>query len=492
MSKLDLRQFNVREAEWESEAAVISNIRRLVFIIEQQVPKDDEWDGRDEESWHFLATDENDEPIGTARLLPDGQIGRMAVLEKYRGRGIGRVLLEQAVDKARHLSMKEVFLHAQTHALPFYEKAGFETHGDEFKEAGIAHKKMVMQLPPLGDNVQRRQAVDTDVEWEIKPFDTSEVNWDSQGKQIRVIRQNVLVRELGLPASVIEDDVDASAIHWVAQDDTGQCVGCIRMTIDGEISCLAVLPEHRNNSIEHSLIDLAVSKAQRFELDEIHAVALGKASDLFRDAGFEASGDVSSEHDVNRQEFTKHLERDFEIPSAHELIGTEVSDVVYSLGEDNQYILLRREEDFRNVILEMCCQARHSIRIYSPVLNHKLFHNEEFKQICSAFARRNKYTFIDVLLYDSHRVVKNSHALLEISRKLSSSIRFKIVHPELRQQNHEYFMVDEISLIYRLDHETYEGYANFREVTDSSRLTRQFVRAWESGLNDPNLRTLRI
>ena len=153
MSKLDLRQFNVKEADWEAEASVLSDIRRLVFIIEQQVPKDEEWDGRDRDSWHFLATDENDKPIGTARLLPDGQIGRMAVLDKYRRRGIGQVLLEHAVDKARNLGMQEVFLHAQIHALPFYEKAGFESNGNEFEEAGITHRKMIMQLPPLDDNV---------------------------------------------------------------------------------------------------------------------------------------------------------------------------------------------------------------------------------------------------------------------------------------------------------------------------------------------------
>ena len=71
-------------------------------------------------------------------------------------------------------------------------------------------------------------------------------------------------------------------------------------------------------------------------------------------------------------------------------------------------------------------------------------------------ARRNKNTFIEILLYDSHKVVKNSHAILEIIRKLPSSISFKIVHPKLRQQNHEFVIVDGCGLVYRLDHEVYE------------------------------------
>lgn len=107
-------------------------------------------------------------------------------------------------------------------------------------------------------------------------------------------------------------------------------------------------------------------------------------------------------------------------------------------------------------------------------------------------ARRNKNTFIEILLYDSHKVVKNSHAILEIIRKLPSSISFKIVHPKLRQQNHEFFIVDGCGLVCRLDHEVYEGYANFRDVTEANRLSLQFLRAWESGMHDPNLRALRI
>ncbi|MEX2489426.1 MAG: GNAT family N-acetyltransferase, partial [Pseudomonadales bacterium] len=118
---LELRQFNVREANWQADRNTLSNIRRLVFIVEQQVPREEEWDGRDESAWHWLATDQEDRPVGTARLLPDGQIGRMAVLREYRGHGVGKAMLEQAVQKAGHLGMESVFLNAQTHALAFYE-----------------------------------------------------------------------------------------------------------------------------------------------------------------------------------------------------------------------------------------------------------------------------------------------------------------------------------------------------------------------------------
>ena len=143
---MEIQDFNVTEANWEADQVVLREIRRVVFIIEQKVPKEVEWDGRDEGSCHWLATNDDDVPIGTGRLLPDGQIGRMAVLSDQRGRGIGFAILEAAVEKARRLGMAEVFLHAQTHALRFYVKAGFEPYGEEFEEAGIAHLAMRQML----------------------------------------------------------------------------------------------------------------------------------------------------------------------------------------------------------------------------------------------------------------------------------------------------------------------------------------------------------
>ncbi|MEJ6515000.1 MAG: hypothetical protein QNL97_02310, partial [Pseudomonadales bacterium] len=167
-------------------------------------------------------------------------------------------------------------------------------------------------------------------------------------------------------------------------------------------------------------------------------------------------------------------------------------DLINKLGDANRLLRLGKEEDFRQVILEMCKQAVHSLRILSPVLDHRLFDNKQLMDICSALARRNRYTEIQILLYDPHRVINSGHALLEISRKLSSSISMKVVHPDLRQLNHEYILVDGEGIIQRQDFEVYEGSANFRDITENNRLGRQFRSRWESGLFDPNLRQLKI
>ncbi|MFW6094615.1 MAG: GNAT family N-acetyltransferase [Pseudomonadota bacterium] len=132
---------------WESHRESLRAVREAVFIREQNVPRALEWDGADATATHFLATDDAGRAIGCARLLPGGQIGRMAVLLEFRGRGLGRRLLDAAVAAAQHQGLTRVFLHAQVSAAGFYRKAGFVPVGDEYIEAGIPHRTMERDLP---------------------------------------------------------------------------------------------------------------------------------------------------------------------------------------------------------------------------------------------------------------------------------------------------------------------------------------------------------
>jgi predicted GNAT family N-acyltransferase len=126
---------------WGADRPALQQVRRQVFIVEQQVPEELEWDDEDLVSVHVLAT-QNREPVGTGRLTPAGKIGRLAVLSEFRGRGIGARLLDMLVHEARHRGMVELSLHAQTAAVSFYEKSGFAVQGPVFVEAGIPHVRM--------------------------------------------------------------------------------------------------------------------------------------------------------------------------------------------------------------------------------------------------------------------------------------------------------------------------------------------------------------
>jgi predicted GNAT family N-acyltransferase len=134
--------FNVRHAPWPLDAPALQAIRHEVFVREQQVPIELEWDGLDAECRHFLAEDGGGTAIGCARLLPDGHIGRMAVLAAWRRHGVGRALLQAAIAAGRAAGQGELLLNAQTHALAFYERAGFVACGPVFDDAGIEHRAM--------------------------------------------------------------------------------------------------------------------------------------------------------------------------------------------------------------------------------------------------------------------------------------------------------------------------------------------------------------
>lgn len=138
--------FSVDAVDWHSAGAALAKTRRRVFIEEQSVPEALEWDGLDEDAVHVLARDDANQPIGCARLLPQGKISRMAVLPEWRGQGVGRAMLRALIELARKQDLPEIGLSAQTHAIPFYEHAGFRVCSGIYDDAGIPHRDMRLVL----------------------------------------------------------------------------------------------------------------------------------------------------------------------------------------------------------------------------------------------------------------------------------------------------------------------------------------------------------
>jgi len=135
----------VRLLDWQAAQAEAKPIRFEVFVDEQRVPAEIELDEHDEQCVHAIAYAAG-RAVGTGRLLPDGHIGRMAVLKSWRGRGAGRALLRALVDAARRRGDRAVLLSAQVHALGFYRAEGFEPEGPVYEEAGIPHQAMRQTL----------------------------------------------------------------------------------------------------------------------------------------------------------------------------------------------------------------------------------------------------------------------------------------------------------------------------------------------------------
>jgi len=139
-------RFTIRVVQWNEAEPDIRFIRETVFMGEQGVPEDLEWDGLDPACVHVLALDPDEKPIATGRMTAGGRIGRMAVLGPWRARGVGDLILITLLREARRRALRRVTLAAQTHAIPFYERHGFIGLGEVFPDADIPHMEMALDL----------------------------------------------------------------------------------------------------------------------------------------------------------------------------------------------------------------------------------------------------------------------------------------------------------------------------------------------------------
>ena len=145
----------VQVLSWAEGKPILADLRRRVFVEEQRVPEELEWDGEDGHALHFLARVDG-QPVGCARLLSDGHIGRMAVLNDWRSKGVGRRLMKVLLMEAERLKLGHLFLNAQTQAAGFYTKYGFNQVGGEFFDAGIPHVRMERTLDNFSQTLNTR------------------------------------------------------------------------------------------------------------------------------------------------------------------------------------------------------------------------------------------------------------------------------------------------------------------------------------------------
>ena len=152
-------EFQVTPIAYDTGLAELRAVREPVFVAEQGVPLELEWDELDPACHHVIARDVEGHPIGTGRLTPDHRIGRMAVLPDWRGKGVGDALLRALLDEARKLGWREVTLHAQVTAINFYARHGFLPYGPRYEEAGIEHQSMRLLLDHANAVETRDQAL---------------------------------------------------------------------------------------------------------------------------------------------------------------------------------------------------------------------------------------------------------------------------------------------------------------------------------------------
>jgi predicted GNAT family N-acyltransferase len=136
----------VDAASWQDDRAALEYVRRRVFIEEQGVSEEEEWDDADRVCHHVIARTAKRDAVGTGRLDPSGRLGRVAVLREFRGRGVGSRIVAALIEEARRRGLRRLCLNSQVQAVPLYARFGFRAVGDVFLEAGIEHKRMELEL----------------------------------------------------------------------------------------------------------------------------------------------------------------------------------------------------------------------------------------------------------------------------------------------------------------------------------------------------------
>jgi predicted GNAT family N-acyltransferase len=249
---MDIPDFRVEPADYAADFKDLRAVREPVFVVEQNVPLELEWDDLDPKCHHVIARDGAHRPIGTGRLTPEHKIGRMAVLKEWRGRGVGEALLQAVIEQARRLGWSEVTLNAQVGAVGFYDKFGFKSYGDEYEEAGIPHQCMRLSLRSVGSD-ERPAAVSRGPSVKPIEFDDVEAASDATRQLIGKARRQLWIYSRDLEHSLYAQAPVVEALKQFAISGRG---GVVQILVQDPIAV---------QSQPHPLLELAQRLSSAFE-----------------------------------------------------------------------------------------------------------------------------------------------------------------------------------------------------------------------------------
>jgi predicted GNAT family N-acyltransferase len=142
--------YSVSRVSWEFAAPLLKTVRERVFICEHRIPKRVEFDRKDRQAIHMLICDDvSQEPVATGRILPSGEIGRIAVIKEHRRQNLDELILKGLLKAARDLSLNEIYIHSPLEAVDYFVKNGFKPVGGVFMEAGLPKQQMTCPIDQI-------------------------------------------------------------------------------------------------------------------------------------------------------------------------------------------------------------------------------------------------------------------------------------------------------------------------------------------------------
>ncbi len=296
------------------------------------------------------------------------------------------------------------------------------------------------------------------------------VSWNLNLETLRSIRDKVFIEEQGVPVEIEHDDSDETATHFLITDQY-IALGCGRLTPDGKIGRMAVLPEHRGKGLGRALLDYIVGYARDHGVRRLYLHSQSQANGFYEDAGFVPYGEPFDEAGIAHTAMEMHID--------------------YS--EADSFITgVQYPEPFGTLALQLARSASRNLRIYSFYLDHDVFDNEEFADAVSALARSGRYSDIRILISDPRPLVSRGHRLLQLARRLSSSIAIRVLaeHPELPEAT--YVVRDTDGVVYKPDERSRDGFFEPDSRASAKKFVDGFDNLWRWGERDPRLRQLTL
>ncbi len=296
------------------------------------------------------------------------------------------------------------------------------------------------------------------------------VRWDQYGEILRAIRGQVFIVEQKVPEEIERDDKDETATHFLLTRNA-EPLGCGRMQPDGKIGRMAVLQQHRGQGLGRQLLDFIVEQARHQGIRRLYLHAQTHALDFYHDAGFATVGDEFEEAGIPH--------------SAMELL-------VDYRGTTQAVTAVAYPEPFATLALELALTARRSLFIYSHQLDREIFDNAEMASAINALARRGRNSDVRILINDPRPMIKQGHRLLELARRLSSTVHIRVIaeHPELPEAT--FMLRDNNGVVYKPRERRQTGFYEPDSRAAAQRHIEKFDDLWRWGHVDSGLRLLRL
>ncbi len=303
---MKLPDYRIEPADYKVDFADLRAVRDSVFIIEQHIPADLEQDDKDPHSHHVIARDNHHHPVGTGRLTPEGQIGRIAVLHQWRNQGVGQSLLRALIERAQKQGLAKIILDAPPTATGFFQKFGFISEGEVFSVAGNELRRMNMQLAPLAEKT-RPSAKPRVASIPAEKLDNLETHLDSAIRLIVEARRQICIYTRDLEHGLYghNDIVEAFRQYAINSRD-----GCVHIIVQDTFAA---------RGKPHALIDLAQKLPSSFQLrtpvereDQQYSSAFlinDRDGYLFRLSAERYQGEWSPNHPARKRQLYEEFDR---------------------------------------------------------------------------------------------------------------------------------------------------------------------------------------